>query len=187
MTLHFLTASCLSASFYLPFTQSAAQGNAATSWHCSKCWRDVQKTTKVSAVMAGSSQQCESATDEAVKTSAPNLPAVIVMDEPMPDVASSALEIVKEETKVAQAKVDAAGKDAVVFARPDCPSATVDKTDGTPSSGNLPAKKKKKKKGYKEMMASMMNTSSTRDVHEETDEAIRKVTGGGAFTKIDKI
>jgi hypothetical protein len=37
------------------------------------------------------------------------------------------------------------------------------------------------------MMASMMSSSPGRNVDKEKDDAIRKVTGGGAFTKIDKI
>mmetsp|Transcript_6482 Transcript_6482/g.13525 ORF Transcript_6482/g.13525 Transcript_6482/m.13525 type:complete len:140 (-) Transcript_6482:27-446(-) len=50
-----------------------------------------------------------------------------------------------------------------------------------------PAKKKKKKKAsYKSMMAGMMKTDDTRDVEKEKEQ-LRKVTGGGAFSKIDKI
>ena len=55
---------------------------------------------------------------------------------------------------------------------------------------NAPAKKKKKKKtSYKNMMASMMKETSKDDKDKDTskDDAIRKVTGGGAFSKIDKI
>lgn len=46
-------------------------------------------------------------------------------------------------------------------------------------------KKKKKKASYKNMMATMMK-SSERDMEKEK-ESLRKVTGGGAFSKIDKI
>lgn len=50
-----------------------------------------------------------------------------------------------------------------------------------------PKKKKKKKTSYKNMMAGMMKSSSpARDVEKEK-ESLRKVTGGGAFSKIDKI
>jgi hypothetical protein len=45
---------------------------------------------------------------------------------------------------------------------------------------------KKKKTSYKSMMASMMKTTPERDLEKEK-EALRKVTGGGAFSKIDKI
>ena len=52
---------------------------------------------------------------------------------------------------------------------------------------NAPAKKKKKKKAsYKNMMASMMKEQS-KDKDTAKDEAIRKVTGGGSFSKVDKI
>jgi hypothetical protein len=50
-----------------------------------------------------------------------------------------------------------------------------------------PAKKKgNSKKSYKAMMAGMMVSSPSRDIEKEK-EALRKVTGGGAFSKIDKI
>ena len=47
-------------------------------------------------------------------------------------------------------------------------------------------KKKKKKKGYKNLLADMMKESGDRDAEKEKD-TIKKVTGGGAFVKIDKI
>lgn len=47
-------------------------------------------------------------------------------------------------------------------------------------------KKKKKKTSYKNMLAGMMEGSGTRDVEKEKD-TIKKVTGGGQFSKIDKI
>jgi len=47
--------------------------------------------------------------------------------------------------------------------------------------------KKKKKMSYKDMMSSMLQGSGeSRDIEKEK-EALRKVTGGGAFSKIDKI
>lgn len=50
-----------------------------------------------------------------------------------------------------------------------------------------PKKRKKKKTSYKNMMAGMMKSSSpTRDTDKEKD-GLRKVTGGGTFSKIDKI
>eukprot|EP00986_Skeletonema_menzelii_P015482 scaffold11881_cov149-Skeletonema_menzelii.AAC.9 len=51
-----------------------------------------------------------------------------------------------------------------------------------------PQKKKKKKKkiSYKNMMAGMMEQNGPRDAEKEK-EGIKKVTGGGAFSKIDKI
>jgi hypothetical protein len=47
-------------------------------------------------------------------------------------------------------------------------------------------KKKKKKTSYKAMIAAMTTTTAPRDVEKEK-EAIRQATGGGAFSKVDKI
>jgi hypothetical protein len=49
-----------------------------------------------------------------------------------------------------------------------------------------PKKKGKKKKSYKSLMAGMMHTTPSKDVEKEKD-ALRKVTGGGNFSKIEKI
>jgi len=46
-------------------------------------------------------------------------------------------------------------------------------------------KKKKKKTSYRDMMAGMLQAEE-RDVEKEK-ESLRKVTGGGVFSKIDKI
>eukprot|EP00584_Thalassiosira_punctigera_P003339 CAMPEP_0172526558 /NCGR_PEP_ID=MMETSP1067-20121228/1448_1 /TAXON_ID=265564 ORGANISM="Thalassiosira punctigera, Strain Tpunct2005C2" /NCGR_SAMPLE_ID=MMETSP1067 /ASSEMBLY_ACC=CAM_ASM_000444 /LENGTH=147 /DNA_ID=CAMNT_0013310093 /DNA_START=79 /DNA_END=522 /DNA_ORIENTATION=+ len=57
-----------------------------------------------------------------------------------------------------------------------------------PAAVSSPMKKKKKKKktSYKNMIAGMMEASGPRDAEKEK-ESIQKVTGGGAFVKIDKI
>lgn len=55
-----------------------------------------------------------------------------------------------------------------------------------PASSAEPIKKKKKKGGYKNMLAGMMEGSGTRDIEKEK-EKIASVTGGGQFSKIDKI
>ena len=55
-----------------------------------------------------------------------------------------------------------------------------------PAATPTKKKGKKKKKSYKAMMAGMMTNSPDRDVEKEKD-ALRKVTGGGAFSKIEKI
>jgi hypothetical protein len=47
-------------------------------------------------------------------------------------------------------------------------------------------KKKSKKTSYKAMMAAMTKSDAPRDLEKEK-ESIRKATGGGAFSKIDKI
>jgi len=55
-----------------------------------------------------------------------------------------------------------------------------------PAAAPSPTKKKKKKKGYKNLLAGMMEASGPRDTAKEK-ESIQKVTGGGAFVKIDQI
>merc|ERR1712232_297169 len=66
-------------------------------------------------------------------------------------------------------------------------------TKRPPIVTTTPLKKKKKKKAkkssYKSLMADMMNNSSCSDKQktEREKEALRLVTGGGAFSKIDKI
>ena len=69
----------------------------------------------------------------------------------------------------------------------DITTPSTEATTTTTNTVETTEKKKKKKKSYKNMMASMMHTASTRDIDKEKDAAIRKVTGGGAFSKIDKI
>ena len=61
-----------------------------------------------------------------------------------------------------------------------------DKAPATVASTTSPPKKKKKKKGYKGLMAGMLEGTG-RDVDKEKEKQIKKVTGGGAFQKIDKI
>jgi hypothetical protein len=52
---------------------------------------------------------------------------------------------------------------------------------------DAPKKKKKKKASYKALMAGVLQSSSpSRDVEKEK-EGLRKVTGGGAFIKVEKI
>merc|ERR1712232_175669 len=58
----------------------------------------------------------------------------------------------------------------------------------TTSTTTAPKKKSKKKKNsYKAMMAGIVHTNVADRNIEQEKEGIRKVTGGGAFTKIDKI
>jgi len=54
-----------------------------------------------------------------------------------------------------------------------------------PKPAPVATKKKKKKTSYKAMMAAM-TTAKEKDIEKEK-ESIRKATGGGAFSKIDKI
>eukprot|EP00559_Dactyliosolen_fragilissimus_P000961 CAMPEP_0184855774 /NCGR_PEP_ID=MMETSP0580-20130426/921_1 /TAXON_ID=1118495 /ORGANISM="Dactyliosolen fragilissimus" /LENGTH=75 /DNA_ID=CAMNT_0027350381 /DNA_START=259 /DNA_END=486 /DNA_ORIENTATION=- len=48
-------------------------------------------------------------------------------------------------------------------------------------------KKKKKKTSYKAMMANMTRENKTENDLQKEKDNLRKVTGGGAFSKIDKI
>lgn len=56
----------------------------------------------------------------------------------------------------------------------------------SPATTSVTPKKKKKKASYKSMMAGMMHSTPGRSSDKEK-ESLRNVTGGGAFTKIDKI
>jgi hypothetical protein len=56
----------------------------------------------------------------------------------------------------------------------------------SPAKDETLIKKKKKKTSYKAMMAAMTTSDAPRDLEKEK-EAIRKATGGGVFSKIDKI
>ena len=62
------------------------------------------------------------------------------------------------------------------------PTEVVKQTEAVEST----PKKKTKKTSYKAMMAAMTKASGERDVEKEK-EKLRKVTGGGTFSKIDKI
>lgn len=144
-------------------------GNTATGGFCSKCWRDVQKSKEAvaSAVLAPAS---------------PETTCVFVVKKDM----SSPVEVdnatVVSPTKTPKSSASAATETAV--------KETPVVTEKAPSvAANAPAKKKKKKKtSYKNMMASMMKEISRDDEKDSAkDAAIRKVTGGGAFSKIDKI
>jgi len=65
-------------------------------------------------------------------------------------------------------------------------TAVEEKPAGELKPTEIKKKKKKKKASYKNMMAGMMQTADSRDIDKEK-ERINNVTGGGAFTKIDKI
>lgn len=68
---------------------------------------------------------------------------------------------------------------AAVPAQKPAPMEVAATTETTP--------KKKKKSSYKDVMSGMIKTTSPADAKEKQKEQLRKVTGGGAFTKIDKI
>ncbi len=55
------------------------------------------------------------------------------------------------------------------------------------AAATTPKKRKKKKASYKNMMKGIVQSSSPSKDIEQEKEGLRKVTGGGAFSKIDKI
>jgi hypothetical protein len=63
---------------------------------------------------------------------------------------------------------------------------TAPEPTAAPATTEAAKKKKKKKASYKNMLAGMMEGSGTRDIEKEK-ESIARVTGGGQFSKIDKI
>lgn len=57
----------------------------------------------------------------------------------------------------------------------------------SPAPEKATKKKKKKKTSYKDMMASMTKRTKDENDIQKEKEGLRKVTGGGTFSKIDKI
>ena len=99
-------------------------------------------------------------------------------------------------TSSSQMEVDASENVTPASPLPECtPCEPVASTPPVPEKEQSPKaspekatkkKKKKKKQSYKALMASMTQCSDERDVKKEK-ENLKKVTGGGAFSKIDKI
>lgn len=150
-----------------------SQGNNATSGFCSKCWRDMQKTKSAVAAAMVAPPSPETMCTKVVEKAVPL--AVDVNGASMTDAYANA-ESSKKTPKSAAATPE--------IAITETPAVT---ESATAAVANAPAKKKKKKKtSYKNMMASMMKETS-KDKDSANDDAIRKVTGGGAFSKIEKI
>lgn len=81
--------------------------------------------------------------------------------------------------------------DAPAASRPAQPetasSPAAPEVEMKPAADKVVKKKKKKKTSYKSMMADMTKrTKDEKDIQKEK-EGLRKVTGGGTFSKIDKI
>lgn len=77
--------------------------------------------------------------------------------------------------------------DTPVVAKPEIAETETTKAPAAEAPAEtVPAKKKKKKASYKSMMAGMMKSAPTKDIEQEKEQ-LRKVTGGGAFSKIEKI
>jgi len=132
-------------------------GSNATGDCCSKCWRELQKKKD----MDGSSSTSTASTD--------------AVDQPTP------MEV--DTPTIQPTHADEAA--TPVTAAPVASESTAEKVEA-PSQPKV-VKKKKKKTSYKSMMANMTKRTKDETDIEKEKEGLRKVTGGGAFSKIDKI
>jgi len=80
-------------------------------------------------------------------------------------------------------------KPVVTESKVEEPEEEEEEHGSTPGAADATPKKKKGKKklSYKNMMAGMMHAQNESQKAEKEKDALRKVTGGGAFTKIEKI
>eukprot|EP00816_Leptocylindrus_hargravesii_P013478 CAMPEP_0196826024 /NCGR_PEP_ID=MMETSP1362-20130617/93397_1 /TAXON_ID=163516 /ORGANISM="Leptocylindrus danicus, Strain CCMP1856" /LENGTH=155 /DNA_ID=CAMNT_0042206553 /DNA_START=480 /DNA_END=947 /DNA_ORIENTATION=+ len=133
-------------------------GSSTSGDCCSKCWREKTK------------EEEKSNADAVVSTNAS-------MDVKKSPISETSKILQKSEVKETRQKLDFETSKTVVVATPNS-KAKVEKK---------PPKKKKTKLSYKNMLTGMLKPSKKhRDVEAEK-QALRKVTGGGAFTKVDKI
>mmetsp|Transcript_10493 Transcript_10493/g.30885 ORF Transcript_10493/g.30885 Transcript_10493/m.30885 type:complete len:163 (-) Transcript_10493:570-1058(-) len=140
-------------------------GSNATGDCCSKCWKDAQETQKKDEnVMVNTASEAEATASPMETPAAPAQPDASPMD-PME---------VDAEVVTTTAKA------------PASPPASEEKASSPKAETPIKKKKKKKKGGYKNMMATMLETDTSRDTGKEKD-ALRNNVGGGAFSKIDKI
>ena len=138
-------------------------GSNATGDCCSKCWNAAQRKERGgTAVNTANTTAATTVAETPVAMETESAAAVTSAAAPM-EVESSAT--------VSTASV------AVTAESAPAPS---------PAAASPLKKRKKKKTSYKNMLAGMMEGSGTRDVEKEK-ESIQRVTGGGAFSKIDKI
>jgi len=164
-------------------------GNATTGGFCSKCWNETQKTKSAVAeaqVVApsspGSSEEVSSK-EKATTSSSPDKVPSLVID------ATSNAEGSLEETLEDTTNTPKSSS-ATAVASTETPALTTENANANAATAAAAApikKKKKKKASYKNMMASITQQSLSRDDEKEKDDAIRKVTGGGAFSKVTKI
>jgi hypothetical protein len=76
----------------------------------------------------------------------------------------------------------------VAAAVPDQKPSPLEAAAAADAPASTTPKKKKKKASYKDMMQGVMKTATPDvDAKEKQKEQLLKVTGGGAFSKIDKI
>eukprot|EP00561_Arcocellulus_cornucervis_P001361 CAMPEP_0185827426 /NCGR_PEP_ID=MMETSP1322-20130828/32039_1 /TAXON_ID=265543 /ORGANISM="Minutocellus polymorphus, Strain RCC2270" /LENGTH=181 /DNA_ID=CAMNT_0028525159 /DNA_START=736 /DNA_END=1281 /DNA_ORIENTATION=- len=161
-------------------------GSNATGDCCSKCHKDMlaregnSKTNSNTAVAAAPAAAAPAPAAVASPAPAPAAPVPAAVASPSPAPATPAA-AAPAPAVPAPMEVDEAPKKAEETEIPAAPAAE-----------EAPKKKKKKKKAsYKNMMAGMMTDSPDAAGAGSKDKAqedkIRQVTGGGQFSKIDKI
>ncbi|KAL7446549.1 hypothetical protein ACHAXH_008321 [Discostella pseudostelligera] len=132
-------------------------GSNATGDCCSKCWNELRKKQGATATPAAAANTA---------TATPHSPSSTTT---APVITTTAV----------------TADDATTSAIATAPSFTTT-TDPVAATASPAKKKKTKKTSYKNMLAGMMEGSGPRDVTKDK-ESIQKVTGGGAFVKVDKI
>jgi len=156
---------CTFSRFNLSFSRRPAhsQGSNATGDCCSKCYNEIIARKGKDEESAEDQQQDDQPQAAAPSAPAPADPTPMEVDPAPTNPTPPSAEVGEEEKK---------------------PEAAV--ASPAPEPAKKTKKKKKKKGGYKNMMADMLTGSpeGSRDIDREE---IRKVTGGGAFTKIDRI
>ncbi|EED96550.1 predicted protein [Thalassiosira pseudonana CCMP1335] len=141
-------------------------GSNATGDCCSKCWSQIRPKDDKNGNATTEKKQTSTADINNTKTSPVEKAAIV--EQPA-----------AENTASTTNSIDAPAPGHTTSTEKNTP---MDTATAAPS----PEKKKKKKKAsYKNMMAGMMQESS-RDVEKEK-EKLKAVTGGGKFSKIDKI
>lgn len=140
-------------------------GNVATENCCSKCYREKQKKQEISSKSAAASKTTVVTSTANVKTTATA-------------VSLSAIKPIKKQLAekadtIIDAKVDPLKEETTTAAKNAAP----------------PGRKREKKSSYKNMMKGIRNGNrSAADEKKEKDiKAIKNVTGGGEFSKIDRI
>jgi hypothetical protein len=159
----FVSLSSLLSSLFssLPCLSLHQQGNGAMGGCCSKCYRDMMKKEECKLVAAAAAEKPKESSMQDTVQPMDVEPAV---ETPAP----AAVPAVLEQEPL-----------------PDVAAASA--TCNSTSSSSTSPKKKKKKASYKDMMQGMIKTTTDADAKEKQKEQLRKVTGGGEFSKIDKI
>lgn len=135
------------------------QGSNATGDCCSKCWNELRKKQGAS--------------------TAANVAAPMIAAPPSPSFTAA--------PAVTADDVDTANTTTTITDAIATASSTTTATTTTTASASPTKKKKTKKTNYKNMLANMMEGSGPARDAQKDKESIQKVTGGGAFVKVDKI